>query len=236
MMETGPFKKKRLLVIEAHSDDSMLFAGGFLEKYKNDYQYYFVLVTASSLILNHMGYISREQRIIDYKKYVDIMEGCFIRGTRSSVDLPFDMESCLDTCPKNRLVSVIEKIIKELEPHVILTQGPSYHHDHTAVWEAVVAATRPTMSYYPENIYIIDNPSYIHSTGPHTDMKPIVYVKLSEELLERKLEIYRTCFPIQATAKDSYISEEGIKKWAKYRGMEARCEYAEAMGLYSKII
>jgi LmbE family N-acetylglucosaminyl deacetylase len=233
-MEPGR-SKKRLLVIEAHSDDSMLFAGGFLEKYRNDYRYLFVLVTASSLTLNHMGFISREQRILDYRKYVNIMGGTLIGGTDVE-ELPLDMESRLDEYPKSKLVSIIETIIKEMEPNVILSQGPSYHHDHTAVWEAVVAATRPTMSYYPENIYIIDNPSYIHSLGPHTDMKPTVYVKLSEELFERKLEIYRTCFPIQAAAKDSYISEEGLRRWARYRGVEARCEYAEAMGLYSKII
>ena len=47
--------KKKVLIIEPHSDDGVIAIGGFLEKYREEYDYYFCLLTASDLNMHHVG-------------------------------------------------------------------------------------------------------------------------------------------------------------------------------------
>ena len=228
--------KRKILIIEPHSDDSAIAAGGYLNNCKKkEYELYFVLVSASSLRLHH-GDVSREERIKEYNSYVDSLNGTFIRPTSSDKDfkLPLDKESKLDTVSKANLVSAIEKSILDVLPDEILVMGPSFHHDHTIVYEAVRAATRPTFKFCPKSILIMENPTYVHSwEGLST---PNSYFQLSKEDLENKLKRFESCFPSQIRKEGNYLSKSGITKWAEYRGFEARCDYAEAFYSIFKII
>lgn len=224
--------KQNLLIVEAHSDDSAISVAGFLEKNKNLYQYHFLLAAVSSVEMHHAGYISREQRQNEYDRYVQHFDGVWHR----ECGLPFDADGALDTIGKKALVTAIETVIAKVRPAILICQGPSFHQDHTMVYEATIAATRPTARYFPREIYITENPTYVHSLGPHTDMKPDLYVSLNETDLEKKLECFKTCFPSQVRDDPNYLSEEGIRSWARYRGIEARCKYAEALMTYIRII
>jgi hypothetical protein len=104
------------------------------------------------------------------------------------------------------------------------------------VYEATIAATRPTARFLPSEIYIMENPTYVHSLGPQTDMKPDLYVSLTEGEMQKKLDCFRSCFPTQIRDSINYLSEDGIRTWARYRGIEARCLYAEALKTYIRII
>lgn len=225
-------EKQPVLIIETHSDDSAISISGFLQKYKDLYEYHFVLFTASGMELHHCGFLSREQRLSEYQTYVDHWGATW----HNHDVLPLDMESKLDMYSRAKLVAHIEKIVADVEPHIVLCQGPSFHHDHTAVYEALIAATRPTAYFYPHEIYIMENPTYVHSLGPHTDFKPNFYVSLTEEDLTRKIELFKKCFPTQIRESKNYLSENGIRSWARYRGIESRCEYAEALRMYIRII
>jgi LmbE family N-acetylglucosaminyl deacetylase len=123
-----------------------------------------------------------------------------------------------------------------VKPTVLIFQGASYHHDHTLVYEATIAATRPTARHLPSEMYIMENSTYFHSLGPHTDFKPDVYVQLTEADMEKKLDCFRECFPSQIRQNQNYLSGDGIKSWARYRGIEARCLYAEALKTYIRVI
>ncbi|NUM89359.1 MAG: PIG-L family deacetylase, partial [Bdellovibrionales bacterium] len=187
-------KKQKLLVVEAHSDDSCISVGGFLEKFRGQYDYFFALIASSDLRLHHHKEIlKRERRLEEYQRYVDHFSGRWIREG----ELPFDADARLDQIPKREVVSAIEKSIATVQPEVLICQGPSFHHDHTIVYEAVIAATRPTAQYCPKEIYVMENPTYVHSLGPSTDFKPDFYVSLTDDQLERKLKVYRECFPSQ---------------------------------------
>jgi len=223
---------KKLLVIEAHSDDSAISALGFLEKYRMEYEYHFALTSVSSLNLQHAGMVSRDVRLEEYAAYMEHLQATWHR----SGGLPFDLESRLDTIPKREVVSAFEGVIAEVRPDVLICQGPSFHHDHTVTYEAAVAATRPTARFYPPEIYIMENPTYVHSLGPSTDFKATVYCTLTEEQMNRKLDIFRQCFTSQIREGKSYLSPEGIKAWARYRGIECRSDYAEAFRLFSRVI
>jgi LmbE family N-acetylglucosaminyl deacetylase len=224
--------KKNLLIIEAHSDDSAISASGFLEKFKNKYEINFLLVCASDLNLNHYGFITREKRLEEYKSYVEHFKGRWHRTD----GFPLDADGKLDTVPRREIVSVIENTINIVKPEIIIVQGPSFHHDHTIVYESTIAATRPTARHYPKELYLMENPTYVHSIGPSTDFKPDLYISLEEIDMQYKLELFAKCFPSQVREKSNYLSLEGIRAWSRYRGIEARCLYAEAYKTYQRII
>ena len=224
--------KEKLLVVEAHSDDSAISASGFLEKLHHEYEMHFVLVTVSDIYMHHCGNLTRAERLHEYENYVRHFNGSWHR----TGELPFDADACLDTLPKRSIVSAIESTISAVEPDIMIIQGPSFHHDHTIVYEATIAATRPTAQHCPKEIYVMENPTYVHSIGPSTDFAPDLYVTLNEEQLTKKLELFARCFPSQVRDAPNYLSSDGIRAWSRYRGIEARCLYAEAFRTYQRVI
>lgn len=225
-------KVEDILIVEAHSDDSAISIAGFLAKNRHRYRYHFLLMAVSNVRMHHAGQLTREQRAAEYESYVKHFGGHWHREN----GLPLDADGTLDQIPKRQLVSLIENVIAEVKPAALICQGPSFHHDHTLVYEATVAATRPTARYFPKEMYIMENPTYVHSLGPQTDFKPDTYVSLTEEELKAKLNCFRDCFPSQIRNSDNYLSEEGIRSWARYRGIEARCQYAEALQTFIRVI
>lgn len=223
---------KQLLVVEAHSDDSAISASGFLEKFRESYELHFVLVTVSDIAMHHCGPLTRDDRLAEYGNYVKHFDGHWHRQG----GLPVDADARLDTIPKRDIVAAIESVISAVEPDVMIVQGPSFHHDHTIVYEATIAATRPTARHCPKEMYVMENPTYVHSIGPSTDFRPDFYVSLTEDQMAGKLELFHKCFPSQVREGPNYLSPDGIRAWARYRGIECRCLYAEAFQTYQRVI
>lgn len=223
--------KKKVLVIEPHSDDSLIAAGGYLLKYADELDLYFCLMTASDLALHHAS-VSRQTRMEEYGKYVEHMGGKWLRPSVGDEQLPLDRESRLDLAPRSLLVKFCEKAILEVRPDTLMMMGPSFHHDHTIVYEAVIAATRPTFNFCPSSIYVMENPTYVHKVYPGNDLTPNLYVELSEDLLARKIRIFEEIFASQRRPKENSLSDQGMHKWAQHRGLEARCSLAEAFYQY----
>lgn len=232
MTPTTPQKPKpKLLVVEAHSDDSCISVGGFLEKFRHQYDYHFCLAVSSDFKLHHSGTVSRNQRMEEYEGYVQSFGGVW----HHEAPLPFDADATLDRIPKKDIVAAIERVIQKVQPSVLICQGPSFHHDHTLTYEATIAATRPTSVHCPAEIYIMENPTYVHSLGPQTDFKPDTYISLTEEQLEHKIQLFQKYFPSQVRTGRNYLSPEGLRSWARYRGIEGRCDYAEGLRTYIRV-
>ena len=227
--------KKKVLVIEPHSDDGLISIGGFLEKNKDNFEYFFLLCLSSDLQLNH-AFIEKNKRDEEFSNYVNYYGGKWIKGKYGDITFPLDQDGNLDVFPKRKLINGIENVIQTIKPDILFIQGPSFHQDHTAIYEASIAALRPTLPFYPLEIYTMENPTYVHSSGVSTDFSPNTYIELSEEELEKKLEIFSTVFPSQLRPSGNCLSTEGIKAWARYRGIEARCKFAEALYCFSRKI
>jgi LmbE family N-acetylglucosaminyl deacetylase len=220
--------KKKLLVIEPHSDDSIISAGGFIQKNKNQYDLHFVLIAASSNNLKHSKELTHQNvRLNEYENYVKLFKGTWHRKS-GIYDLPLDEDCNLDIYPRKNLVNIIENLILKIKPNIILVCGPSFHHDHTAVYEASIAALRPTIKYCPEEIIIAENPTYVHSLNPYNEFSSNFYVELTEKQINDKINTFKKIFPSQVRKSGNNLSPEGIKSWARYRGIESRTEYAEA--------
>lgn len=229
--------RKKILIIEPHSDDAMFAAGGYLLKLKQagDVDFFFALINASDMKLKH-GDVSRQERIDEYQKYVDYFGGTMLRPQVDTHQLPLDYDARLDMFPISTLIKFVEQIIDQVRPDVLMAMAPSFHQDHRLVYEAVIAATRPTFYYSPSEILLMENPTYIHELYPN--MYTINnYVRLDEALVQKKIELIREFFPSQINEdRRGFLSLDSIKKWAQYRGFEAKSEYAEAFALYSRII
>jgi LmbE family N-acetylglucosaminyl deacetylase len=221
--------KPGLLVIEPHADDGLISIGGFLEKNRHLYDYAFFLVLASDLHMHHQGTVSRETRVNEFQTYVEYFDGTMVQVTVDEDSYPIDFDSQLDTYPKRKLVRAIEKAIEIVQPQVLMVTGPSFHHDHTLVYEATIAALRPTSRYLPKEVYFLENPTYVHSGNPMGRFVPDTFIELSEDLLRTKTELLHQLFPSQIRSDTNYLSPNGIIDWARYRGLEARCEFAEAL-------
>ncbi len=224
--------KKRLLVIDAHSDDSLISSAGLFDRFRDIYEYHFILVACSDIYLHHCGQVSRVIRMQEYHTFVSYFGGIW----HHNEILPFDADSLMDTIPKSKVISAIESIIQDVQPEVMICHGPSFHQDHTITYEATLAAIRPTARFMPQEFYIAENPTYFHSIGPHTDIHPNFYVRLTEDDMEKKIVCLRKFFPSQIRDSGNYLSPEGIKSWARYRGIEARCEYAEAFQTFIRVV
>lgn len=146
---------------------------------------------------------------------------------------PLDYESKLDLFPRADLVARIENVINEVDPELLMAMGPSFHHDHTVVYEAIIAATRPTVKRSLRQIMLMENATYSHEL--YSYKQPTCYVQLTEEQLNEKIAIFSEIFPSQARTSVNMLSASGIQRWAAYRGIEARCEYAEAFIDYISI-
>ena len=81
----------------------------------------------------------------------------------------------------------------------------------------------------------MENPTYVHSSGPNTDFNPNTYIELNENEINTKIELFSKIFK-STRPTGNCLSKDGIKTWARYRGIEARVKYAEALKLFSKII
>lgn len=224
---------KKILVVEAHSDDSAIGAYGYLMKRKRmGDKLYFMAACMSSMTLNHIGHVSRQTRMEEYQAYVKHMEGELVPDFS-----PFDAESRMDTIPKAQIVKAFENANRAIEPDVIICQAPSFHHDHTLVYESLIAALRPTTRIQPDEILLMENPTYVHSLGPTTDFRANTYCRLTEEEMGAKIECFSSCFPSQIRARQNCLSPDGIRAWARYRALESMLEpYAEAFVTFRKRI
>ncbi len=229
--------KKKLLIIEPHSDDAMIAAGGYLLKLKqfNEFDFYFAFINASDIAMSH-GMVTRVQRIAEYQNYVDYFGGTFLRPEIDEFKLPIDFDSKLDIFPIGKLIKFVETMINQVKPDVLMTMAPSFHQDHRILYEAVIAATRPTLHYSPSEILLMENPTYIHQLYPN--MYSINnYVRLNETLIDQKIELVNQFFPSQINEnRRGVLSLSSIKTWAQFRGFEAKSEYAEAFSIYSRIV
>ena len=204
-------RKKRLLVVETHSDDSAIGAYGLIRrKIASGYDAFFVVVAVSDTEFVHCGVVSAEQRMCEYESYVSHIGGTWLRG-----ELPIDAECRLDTLPKRRLVGSIERVIADVQPDMLVCQAPSFHHDHALTYEATIAALRPTVKTCPDEILLMENPTYVHSLGPSTDFRPSTYCAMSAEEMAAKIDCFQRCFPTQIRDRENCLSPEGIQAWAR---------------------
>ena len=192
MLETRKGQIMNILIVAAHPDDEILGVGGTIAKHVEAGDSVYALILGE-------GQTSRFEKREDAGTEIleelhgDTLRSAAVLGMQdvyfeNFADNRFDSVDLLD------IVKAVEKRIRELQPTVIYT-----HHkgdlnvDHQMTYKAVLTATRPMAGQVVKEIYTYETVSSTEWNFTYGDMQfaPNVFVKLTDEQFEKKLEAMR---------------------------------------------
>ncbi|MDQ3919576.1 MAG: PIG-L family deacetylase, partial [Acidobacteriota bacterium] len=172
--------RERLLVVAPHADDETFACGGLLARLGREGTPATVFVVSARPAdekLRHRDdgtavyeQYSGETRRRELAVVAEILGFTVIEGG-------FPLHQ-LDTIPREQLIHAVERTLEQVRPTCVLAVAPGYDQDHRAVYEAVLAATRP---HRYGGCVLIGEPQ----SG---QIHPNFYVTLSEEDAARKCQ------------------------------------------------
>jgi LmbE family N-acetylglucosaminyl deacetylase len=222
---------KKILIISPHTDDELFGVGGTLLKLKKEgHQIKICLMSCSDRYLRHLNRIVTEE-----EQWSEFIKVCKYISTEEPIK--FNTNGFrLEEIHQYKIVKWLDNVIEDYQPDIIYTCEPSYHQEHKDVFNATMAACRPTYGKkIVEEILLYESPTSTWS-NPNDKFIPNIYVDI-EPYLEEKIKIFKEFYKIQHTDKDrKNLSEEGLIKHAIYRGYESGLKIAESFKTIKKII
>jgi N-acetylglucosamine malate deacetylase 1 len=200
------------VVLAPHMDDETLGCGGVLA------------LADDPLVI--FGVWSRDEGI-----EVDTVSK--ILGYRYTVLYGSEYEARFPSLDRRELVGKIEEVLHTELPRRVFLPAPSYHQDHTTMFDAGVAATRPLSreGYLAELVASYEYPgSAWRRDGREEELS--FYVDI-ESVLETKLEAVRAYNESQRGRM--VVDEEVVRSWSRLRGAFVGMTFAEAFHLYRYI-
>ena len=221
----------KILLVSPHTDDELFGAGGTLLKLKKEgFRIKLVVMSSSERFLFHYNKtITQEQQLSEFKKcskYISTEEPVYF-GTGNVR---------LEEVPMYKIVRYLDELLLSYNPDTILIPEPSYHQEHQMVYNACIAAVRPTNSN--KNIKNVLSYEIATSTwsDPHRSFEPNIYVDITSTI-KNKIDIFKKCYKLQYTEKARVaLSKNGILSHARYRGTESGLQYAESFCLHRGIM
>jgi LmbE family N-acetylglucosaminyl deacetylase len=200
----------RVLALGAHADDIEIGCGGTLlalaERWAGRLEVCWAVATsdAEREVEAHHG----AKAFLGDAARVDVAVG----RLRESY-LPYEGVAAKD---------FVHELSHRIDPHVVFTHARhDLHQDHRLISELVGNAFRNHL------VLEFEIPKY------DGDLRtPNVYVPLSGEQIERKVELLHACFPSQATKY--WFDRELFVGLARLRGVEARSESGFAEGFHCR--
>lgn len=196
-----------VLAIGPHPDDIEFGCGGTLIKLSK-------LGANISLFILTAGEIGGdpEVRIREAKRAGEFLKAEVIFGGFKDTFLSYSRE----------LIQKIEEVVKKVSPHIIFVNYyEDTHQDHYAVSKATITATR-----YSRNLLFYEVPS------TSANFKPDVFTDISDVLEDKfKLLLCHESQVYKVNVGNLDILQVA-KSTANFRGIQARCEYAEGFAPY----
>jgi len=220
----------RLLVVAAHPDDETLGCGGTIAKAISEGAKVRILFLGEGISARFpIGqYDSDEFKAQTATRHKETLKALKVLGVK---DVHFGDRLCcqFDKLPILSIVKEIEEEIRNFNPDILFTHSSSeVNIDHGITFEAVEIACRPTNKYGPKSIYTFE----VVCSGRYkfiSDFQPNVFVDISK-FWEKKLKAWK-CYENETRAFPFPRSPEGLETLARYRGMSAGLEKAEAFYL-----
>jgi LmbE family N-acetylglucosaminyl deacetylase len=197
-----PGRPLSVLAIGAHPDDIEIGAGGTLLS---------LAQTRPGLSVSYVVLTGSADRQAEARAAA----AAFLPGAELRVDL-HDLPEGRLPASWGQAKDVLEQVARSCSPDVILApSADDAHQDH-----ATIGGIVPTV--FRDQLYLAyEIPKWDGDLG-----RPGVYVPLSAELAQRKVELLHKCFPSQQ-GRD-WWADEVFLGLARLRGMECRAPYAEA--------
>lgn len=219
-MENFLLKKNKILIVAAHPDDEILGCGGTISKIKNSSSIKLVFLTngVDARKKSKKNSNIRIQETLKLIKYLKIEKPSFF-------NFP---DNQLDKVPMLKIIKKIEKEILLFKPNIIFTHSENcLNIDHVTTYNAVVTASRPIQKN--KNIQAIlsfEVPSSTEWKVSKKKFNPNFYFDIKETISEkiRCLKFYKSEIKKYPHSR----SQRGIEIFAKFRGLEAGLNYAEA--------
>lgn len=220
------FKNKKVLSFFAHPDDETLAAGGTFAMLSRSCVEVHVAIPGMGLARRNKDpqdvYAAAVAELRD-----DCKKALGILGIPSRrIYFGEFTDNQFDTHPRLELVRWLEDLIEKVKPDIIFT-----HHryctniDHQYCHEAAAIATRPGVG---NQITLLSGevPSatgYIHPV----QWEPNLYIEITKEDLKKKIRTMQA-YPSEARPDPHPRSPEVLEAYAKVRGSDSGCMWAEA--------
>lgn len=206
---------RNVLVIAAHPDDEVLGCGGTLALHAKagDSVTALIMCEGESLRYRNKG-VGQSSHIHCAAQKLGIRD----------VRLLGFPDQRLDTFSLVEIISNLEKIIQEVQPHIIYCQfGGDINRDHEILFKSTLVATRPTEEFI-EAIYVFDTASSTEWGYPRVFV-PDTWVDISSTLA-MKLEAM-SCYKSELRSYPHPRSLEALKNKAKAYGNQCCLTAAE---------
>jgi LmbE family N-acetylglucosaminyl deacetylase len=194
------------LVVSPHVDDEALGCGGILDE---RFHVHYCGVEVHRVV-------SRDDRLAEARACADLL------GFRFSID----QGNAVNAYRVADLVGQLEAVIEEQRPSTVFLPCASYNQDHRAVLDAGLAALRQhDTNHQVANLLLYEQVHAVlwpwrEDLSAGRAFQPTFFVPID---LERKLAAYR----LHASQVRSMRSARHVETLARWRGLQAGCDYAE---------
>jgi LmbE family N-acetylglucosaminyl deacetylase len=212
---------KNILVIAPHPDDEVLGCGGTIKKLSSQNKNVYVLV-----VTRGKEGVYPEEKIRNVRK--EALTAHHLLGVKETNFLDFPAPE-LDLISVSELASAMAKVIRESKVDTVyLPHQGDIHHDHKAVFNAGLVATRPNKKNPVKHIYTYETLSETEWAAPLNDdaFIPTRFVNITE-FFTAKLEALK-CYKSQLRDFPDPRSLKSIEALANIRGSTVGFTYAEA--------
>lgn len=228
-------ERTRVLVVAAHPDDEVLGCGGTLARAKASGANIAVLFLGEGVAGRFpLGQYDSDE----FREQTRVRTECAQRALEllgvDDVTMGSRYSCQFDTIPIAQMTQEIESHIERYRPTVILTHNPAeVNVDHGITFTAVENACRPTRPWIPKSILCFE----IVCSGNWTFdsvFKPNLYVDINQ-YWEQKMAAWQ-CYSPESRPFPFPRSETGLETLARFRGMQAGLEKAEAFRVLRAIL
>ena len=215
--------KKKILVLASHPDDETLGCGATIAKLVKTREY------EANVIFFTDGVSSRSNK---NKKKISARrshckKACKLLGFKNIKFNNF-ADNKLDKVPLINLINIVEKELTKLKPDLIFT-----HHegdlniDHQLVSRATFTATRNyNKKKYKILTYEVLSSTDLNYGKKNSNFNPNSYFNIEDTIKDKVLAL--KCYKDEIKKFPHPRSEKGLLYLARYRGMFANFEFAEA--------
>lgn len=219
---------KRTLIITPHFDDETIGCGGLVSSLmsKGNHSVMIVVVATNNSTYNYNAgrIVSNEER---KEESIRALSELGV-SPESLLQLEGFEDGRLDQVDRKKLITQLDKVIRDFRPTAVLFPYSSHHQDHQAVYQASIAALRPTVDTNFIKLKAMYEYPYVNSWSSNLDLNSKLYIPLSSYDIMRKknaLAAYKT--QLVRDPRD-ILDISSILTLAKVRGTEIGYDYAEA--------
>jgi LmbE family N-acetylglucosaminyl deacetylase len=225
----------RILIVAAHPDDEILGCGGLIAKRVAEARIKVAFLAEGTTCRYPVERAGDPEVLRDLQTRTESATKALAR--LGITDVEFHNLPCgrLDQVPIIDLNKIIERTLTEFRPDTVLTHAEDdVNNDHRIVYRSVVMATRPGGLVHIPNLLTFETQSSTEWNFA-SPFAPNYFEELTAAQVATKWDAL-ACYTTEVREYPHPRSREGIEVLARYRGMQAGVEYAEALRIVRMIV